>query len=71
MSDDDPDARYCIVRFRWNLPGGEIIETGLSLAEAQAHCHRRDTHGEGWFDGYDLESNRPRAIRDYETEQMT
>lgn len=31
---------------------GEIIDTGLTLEEAQTHCHRDDTHGEGWFDGY-------------------
>jgi len=30
----------------------EIIETDLTLEEAQAHCQREDTHGPGWFDGY-------------------
>ncbi len=45
---------YRIVRFRreGDTPRG-VIETGLTLAEAQAHCQRDDTHGEGWFDGYE------------------
>ena len=24
----------------------------MTLEEAQEHCNREDTHGEGWFDGY-------------------
>lgn len=43
---------YKIIRFR--LEGeNETIERGLTLKEAQAHCRREDTHGDGWFDGYD------------------
>jgi hypothetical protein len=42
---------YKIVRFRMN-GNNETIKTGLTLEEAQAHCSREDTHGDGWFDGY-------------------
>lgn len=34
----------------------ETIVRGLTLAQAQAHCQRDDSHGEGWFDGYDREA---------------
>tara|TARA_A100001037_G_scaffold305961_1_gene348275 strand:- start:1173 stop:1325 length:153 start_codon:yes stop_codon:yes gene_type:complete len=33
----------------------EVIKTGLTLEEAQEHCQRDDTSGEGWFDGYTKE----------------
>ena len=47
---------YRIVRFRFNQPS-RTVRTGLTLAEAQAHCSREDTHGTDrhgnrWFDGY-------------------
>ena len=42
---------YSIVRSKFQQ-GGEVIQTGLSLAAAQEHCSRPDTHGDGWFDGY-------------------
>lgn len=38
-----------------------IIDTGLTLEEAQAHCQREDTHEKRedgytiWFDGYEEE----------------
>jgi hypothetical protein len=52
MTDDD--ATYKIVRFRFQ--GEPSVEaTGLTLEEAQEHCEREDTHGEGWFDGYERE----------------
>lgn len=49
-----PDARYKIIRF-WRDADNEVIETGLTLDEAQAHCRRDDTRGAGWFDGYEKE----------------
>ena len=44
--------RYNIIRMREGV-GRRIIHRGLTLVEAQAHCHRSDTHGPGWFDGYE------------------
>jgi hypothetical protein len=46
---------YKIIRFHQGPTDSEIIATGLTLDEAQAHCRRDDTHGDGWFDGYDTE----------------
>jgi hypothetical protein len=46
---------YKIIRFRL-YDDSEVIETGLTLDEAQEHCNREDTRGEGWFDGYERES---------------
>lgn len=49
---------YRIVRFteKEDHPDNHrVILTGLSLAEARAHCNREDTHGSDWFDGYDEE----------------
>ena len=51
---NDPDRLYKIIRFRRDGPN-QVLERGLTLDEAQAHCEREDTHGEGWFDGYDLD----------------
>jgi hypothetical protein len=45
---------YKIIRMRVN-GRSRTIKRGLSLEEAQAHCKREDTHGPGWFDGYDQE----------------
>lgn len=44
---------YRIIRFRFN-GRKRTIKTGLTRAEAHAHCAREDTHGPGWFDGFDL-----------------
>lgn len=53
---DNPPPTYSIVRHFQDIDKDrEIIETGLSLEDAQAHCQREDTHGEGWFDGYTAE----------------
>ena len=45
---------YKIIRFRFKGVN-RVIKTGLTLEQAQAHCQREDTHGEGWFDGYTKE----------------
>lgn len=45
---------YKIRRFRFQGET-ETVETGLTLEEAQEHCRRDDTHGDGWFDGYDVD----------------
>lgn len=48
-----PDT-YKIIRF-YSQDDREVIEEGLTLEEAQEHCNRKDTHGDGWFDGYEKE----------------
>ena len=55
--------RYKIVRFVFN-GGRRVVKRGLTLEEAQEHCKREDTHGNGWFDGYE-EDDR---VSDYTTE---
>lgn len=50
-------STYAVVRFyreSWFAPQ-EVVARGLTLAEAQAHCKREDTRGDGWFDGYEEE----------------
>ena len=44
-------ASYKIIRYRFGEEN-EVIETGLTLEQAQEHCQREDTHGDEWFDGY-------------------
>lgn len=58
---------YRIVRFyhpsKDRLP--RTIKSGLTLAEAQAHCKRPDTHQAGeYFDGYDLARGFKKASTD-------
>lgn len=54
---------YRIIRFRFEEPKSEqrsdreVIVRGLTLDQAQAHCQREDTHGDGWFDGYERETS--------------
>lgn len=47
-------ACYRIIRFYRNDRKPRTIKNGLTEEQAQAHCSREDTHGPGWFDGYDL-----------------
>lgn len=66
--DEEDEGPYCIVRFAFDTPGGTIQKIGLTLEEAQAHCQDPSTSGDGWFDGYDLESERPSAMAQYRLE---
>jgi hypothetical protein len=45
---------YKIVRHRYHGVK-QVVKRGLTLEQAQAHCQRDDTHGDGWFDGYEEE----------------
>lgn len=47
----EDETTYEIVRFRFKGEN-EIVKSGVTLEEAQEHCQRDDTHGDGWFDGY-------------------
>jgi len=42
---------YKIIRFRFEGTN-RVVKSGLTLQEAQEHCSRDDTKGDGWFDGY-------------------
>jgi hypothetical protein len=50
----EDEQTYEIVRFRFKEEN-EVLATGVTLEEAQEHCEREDTHGDGWFDGYRAE----------------
>lgn len=51
---------YRVIRFRTSPDFQTVTRravrnmSGVTLAEAQAHCSRPDTRGERWFDGYEL-----------------
>ena len=49
------DTKYMITRFYQDDRPREVLVRGLTLEQAQEHCSREDTHGEGWFDGYDVD----------------
>ena len=61
------DTTYKVIRFTFN-GSPKTVKTGLTLEEAQAHCSREDTHGDGWFDGYDEDSSTCLADDDEATE---
>lgn len=46
---------YRIERFFRDDRDTEIIVRGLTREQAQAHCQRDDSHGDGWFDGFTRE----------------
>ncbi len=51
---DCAPKRYNIVRlYRNRVRNRRIMRRGLTLAGAQMHCKREDTHGPGWFDSYE------------------
>jgi len=55
-----PDKTYKIIRFFQDEDKpSEVITRGQTLEQAQAHCRREDTHGDGWFDGYDVDTEVP------------
>ncbi len=49
-------STYQIIRFYRDTnhaDHGMVVDTGLSLDDAQEHCSSEDTHEKGvWFDGY-------------------
>lgn len=51
----DGEETYTIVRFFTDDTPRQIILEGCTLEEAQDHCKRDDTRGDGWFDGYEKE----------------
>jgi len=56
----DTDSKtYKIVRFFQDDRPTEVITRGQTLEQAQEHCQRADTHGDGWFDGYESEAVGP------------
>ena len=57
---------YRIVRFYRDDRPKEVIDTGLSLEDARAHCKDPDTKGDGWFDGYEKEdADESKTNEDY------
>lgn len=56
------ETLYLIRRFCFNDEHPDhrrVINTGFTLAQAQAHCQDEATHGEDrergqWFDGYEV-----------------
>lgn len=47
---------YQLVRFKIHN-NKEVLAKGLPLEVVQSHCNREDTHGDGWFDGYEKEGD--------------
>jgi hypothetical protein len=53
--DPYPEGPYTIYRFYHDGRDREVIGTDYTKEEAIAHCTSEDTHGDGWFDGYEKE----------------
>lgn len=54
---------YKIVRFRADEPN-LVIERGLTLSMAKMWCNDPRTHGDGWFDGYEVENPTPEELQE-------
>jgi len=53
LGDEKSMKLYDIVRFYRDLnKQTKVIKYGVTLENAQKHCSRDDTSGDGWFDGY-------------------
>ena len=63
------DTTYKITRFMQDAPN-EDIATGLTRDEAEAHCQRPDTHGPGWFDGFDVENPTDDELADRQAQDL-
>ena len=48
-------STYKILRVYADARAFAVQAEGMTLEEAQEHCNREDTHGEGWFDCYEEE----------------
>jgi hypothetical protein len=57
-----PKTTYKIIRMRAD-GDHRVIRRGLTLEEAKAHCSSPKTHGEGWFDGYEFETDQEQCRR--------
>ena len=54
--------KYAIICFTFDEADERnrtVIRRGLSLTEAMEWCSREDTHGPGWFHGFDDEALWP------------
>jgi len=49
---EECNKHYKIIRYFRDNFTKKVIKKGLTLKEAQTHCQREDTEGDGWFDGY-------------------
>jgi hypothetical protein len=56
LPSEDSEARNLFL-FTWNNPSemllGSSYPYGVSLEDARDYCSREDTHGDGWFVGFD------------------
>lgn len=52
--------KYKIVRMYRDDRPSKIMYTGFTLEQAQAHCQNPNTSGDGWFDGYEEETEMTR-----------